>query len=149
MTSILFQTSFNGISSCDGATATGRHAAVGDQVEVINLGQVQIRIFGGQHFLETVFPDGTRVPAIPQDTDEYRATAQRLGYGTDIWALCREHEIAHTLVARALGLEYSPTLWAVAHGRTVRTELPGEMAAEEDLVLAYQIWCKVRGRTIE
>lgn len=104
-----------------------------------------MRIFEDTHYLETAFPDGTKVPAAPQDTDDYRATAFRLGYGTDTWAMCREHELAHTELAELLGLPYSPTLWAVAHGeKRAIIGAPGEMQAEEDLVLAYQRWRNVR-----
>jgi hypothetical protein len=103
--------------------------------------QVMLRIFDDEQYLETVFADGTRVPAAPQETDEYRATALALGYGDDVWRMCREHEIAHTTLMQSLGLMYSPTLWAVAHGAhgTIPNS-PGEMGAEEELVLAYQKW---------
>lgn len=104
-------------------------------MEVRELGIVQVRIFEDARYLETLFEDGTKVGAAPQDTDDYRATAERLGYGADTWSMCREHEIAHTFVTQALGLPYSPTLWAVAHGHH-----NGEMWAEEELVLAYQRW---------
>lgn len=106
---------------------------------------VKVRIFDDDHYLETVMRDGTSVPAAPQDTDEYRATAAALGYGDDTWRLCREHEVAHTTLLQSLGLHYSPTLWAVAHGaHGTIPDSPGEMGAEEDLVLAYQRWRKVR-----
>jgi hypothetical protein len=109
--------------------------------------QVMVRIFEDEHYLETVFPDGSRVPAAPHDSDEYRATAASLGYGEDTWRLCREHEIAHTTLLQRLGLKYSPTLWAVAHGAHGKIpNSPGEMAAEEKLVLAYQEWRMLRER---
>lgn len=108
---------------------------------------VKVRIFEDAHYLETVLRDGATVPAAPHDTDEYRATAAALGYGDDVWRLCREHEVAHTTLMQRLGLQYSPTLWAVAHGAHGRIpESPGEMAAEEKLVLAYQEWCVLRER---
>lgn len=108
---------------------------------------VLVRVFDGEHYLETQFPDGTRVPAAPQDSDQYRATAAALGYGEDLWRLCREHEIAHTTLMQTLGLRYSPTLWAVAHGAHGKIpNSPGEMAAEEKLVLAYQEWRMLRER---
>jgi hypothetical protein len=111
----------------------------GEVPEVRRFGKVTVRIYHAHHYLETELPDGTIVPAAPHDTDEYRATAQKLGYGDDTWRLCREHELAHSELAEALGLEYSPTLWAVAHGQHGGIPgSPGEMAAEEDLVLAIQ-----------
>jgi hypothetical protein len=57
---------------------------------------VMVRVFNDDQYLETVFPDGSRVPAAPHDSDQYRATAVACGYGDDTWRLCREHEIAHT-----------------------------------------------------
>lgn len=114
-------------------------------MDVIRLQGCLVRIFDQAHYVETIFPDGTKVPAAPQDSDEYRATAQRIGYGTDTWRMCLEHEIAHTGLLQSLGLPYSPTLWAVAHGQHDGIPgSPGEMAAEEDLVLAFQTWRNVR-----
>jgi hypothetical protein len=102
---------------------------------------VKVRVFEDDHYLETVFADGSTVPAAPHDTPEYRATAAATGYSDDTWRLCREHEIAHTTLMQSLGLHYSPTLWAVAHGAEGKIpDSPGEMAAEENLVLAYQAW---------
>jgi hypothetical protein len=121
---------------------------VSDISEVLFLGHgVRVRVFEDDHYLETVFADGTRVPAAPQDSDQYRATASACGYGDNLWRLCREHEIAHTTLMQTLGLRHSPTLWAVAHGEHGRIpNSPGEMAAEEKLVLAYQEWRTLRER---
>jgi hypothetical protein len=114
-------------------------------MDVLELGGCVVRVFPETRYLETVFPDAAKVSAAPQTVPSYRATAERLGYGDDVWALCREHEIAHTTLLQALGLEYSPTLWAVAHGaQRAIPGAPGEMEAEEDLVLAYQRWRNVR-----
>lgn len=101
-------------------------------------------MFEKARYLETVFPDGTKVPAAPQDTQEYVDRACELGYLYDpdpAWSMCRSHEIAHTRLSQLLGEPYSQTLWAVAHGH--HGGIPGskyEMAAEEALVLAYQRW---------
>lgn len=102
---------------------------------------VRVLVYPDEQYLETVFADAATVPATPQDNDEYRARAQALGYGDDVWRMCLEHEIAHTELMQMLGLEYSPTLWAVAHGDTRKTR---EMGAEEELVLAFQRWRLVR-----
>lgn len=109
------------------------------------LGECTVRIFEETHYLETVFPDGSKVPAAPQESDAYRETARVHGYGDDTWRLCREHELAHTVLLQKLGFRYSPTLWAVAHGHHDSIpESPGEMEAEETMVLAYQRWQNVR-----
>jgi hypothetical protein len=112
---------------------------------------VQFVVDEERHYCETIFSDGTVVPAVPHDTESYSQHAVALGYGNDPdsrWRMCRDHELAHTLVAQAFGLPYSPTLWAVAHGSTKHTARTGEMGAEEDLVLAYQRWRLVRGESI-
>lgn len=114
-------------------------------VEIMRLHSCLVRIFDQAHYLETVFPDGHKVGAAPEDTDEYRATAERIGYGADTWKLCRDHEMAHTVLMQTLGLAYSPTLWAVAHGEAKEISgSPGEMGAEEELVLAFQHWRNIR-----
>lgn len=56
--------------------------------------------------------------ARPHDTDEYRETAARCGYGADTWALCWQHEALHHLLAPLLGYPWSPTLRAVSLGLT-------------------------------
>jgi hypothetical protein len=104
-----------------------------------------VAIWHGAQYLETVFYDGTRVAAAPQDTDSYRAQAERLGYGDDTWAMCRDHETGHTWLSERLGEPYSRTLWAVAHGdKQAIHDSPGEMYAEEELVLAWQRWKNIR-----
>jgi hypothetical protein len=45
---------------------------------------VRARIYEADRYIETIFPDGSAVPACPQPTSEYRATAGRLGYGDDL-----------------------------------------------------------------
>ncbi len=85
-------------------------------------------------YTETVFQDGTKVTAVPQDRDEYRETARRLGYGDDTARCSREHELMHTWLAEKMRQPYSATLWAVAH------YLDGghEAAPEEQLVCDFQ-----------
>lgn len=93
-----------------------------------------------QRHLRTVFSDGTCVPASPHDTPEYAKTAAECGYTGDDpqWQLCREHELAHSLLATYRGLPYSKTLWAQAHG----AKLPrGVIPAEECVVLGFQAYC--------
>lgn len=65
----------------------------------------------------TFFADETSVPAVSHDTDEYRARANALGYGSDVGRMSFEHEMLHSLRAMWLGLECSPVLWDVAHGK--------------------------------
>lgn len=92
----------------------------------------------GTDLLFTVLPDGALVPAAPQDTTEYRMTAAGLGYEDDILRMCREHEVAHSLLCWLLGLPESPTMRGVAHGAapTPQTNL------EEAAVLAFQAFAR-------
>jgi len=91
-------------------------------------------------YTETCYHDGTRVPAVPQDSDEYRGLAAEFGYGDDTAALSREHEILHTFLAEALGYGTSPTLWAVAHGQQGGVAPVWEQEEEEAWTLAFQVY---------
>lgn len=88
--------------------------------------------------VSTRFPDGTSVPAVPHATEEYQATAARLGYGSDVAMLCREHELLHTIVMETLGFPHSPTLWAVAHGFEEGTASVAWQHHEEALICDFQ-----------
>lgn len=87
---------------------------------------------------ETVFHDGTRVAAMPEADDEYGRQAARLGYGDDLAAMSREHEILHTFLEEKRTGGASPTLWAVAHGQGEPFAPIWEQEIEEALVLAFQ-----------
>ena len=89
-------------------------------------------------YTETVFHDGTRVVAMPEASPAYGANAAKLGYGEDIAALSREHEILHTFLAEKLRDGASPTLWAVAHGQQGNVAPVWEQEIEEAMVLAFQ-----------
>lgn len=95
---------------------------------------------------DTVLHDGKIVPAVPHDTDIYRATALRLGYGADTAALCIEHEIAHVALAHFLMLPESPVMRAVADGDFTNAAL---LDLEEAAVLAVQAFSRVAGGRIQ
>jgi hypothetical protein len=111
----------------------------------LRLGACTIRLYGpeapgeagprGLPTCVTSFAGGAEVPAQPNFDQAYMAQAQALGYGRDVWALCREHEILHTWLAVVQGGSMSPTLWYVAMGRKAPR---GLMADEEAQVLAFQ-----------
>jgi hypothetical protein len=90
----------------------------------------------------TVFPDGSRWGAQPHDVPHYHALAHRLGYDGDVLAFCREHELAHSVVAEGFG-SHSLVLWALAHGETVS---PCFAAAEEALAMALQRFVRANER---
>ncbi len=89
----------------------------------------------------TVLVNGDEVVAAPQDNDEYRATAVRLGYGADTSRMMRDHEATHTALAVLLRLPESPTLRRVALGleSTPLTDL------EEEAVCAIQTFANAAG----
>lgn len=98
------------------------------------LGQTLIQVWPDKHYLQTVYRDGTYVPAAPQDTEEYRQRARDLGYGENTWLMCVEHEICHTLLAMSQGRVVSPALWNVAHSIP-----PGQLEWDEEAeVLEFQ-----------
>ena len=108
----------------------------------------RVRTFTFQHcwvnasenWTETAYHDGTRVAAVPEFDDRYRSLAAEMGYGGDVAALSREHEILHTWLAEALGYGSSPTLWAVAHGQQGQVAQVWEQEEEEEWVLAFQTY---------
>jgi tRNA (mo5U34)-methyltransferase len=91
-------------------------------------------------WVETVYRDGTRVTAMPEEGESYSALTKELGYGCDTEALSREHEIVHTFLAEALGCGASPTLWAVAHGQEGDVAPVWAQEEEEAGVLAFQAY---------
>ncbi len=98
-------------------------------------------------YTETVFGDGSKVTAAPEDCAEYRAKAARFGYAGDLDGLSREHEILHTFLSEAFGLPCSPTLWAVAHEQQGGVAPAWAQEEEETLVLAFQIYLNSGERT--
>jgi hypothetical protein len=88
---------------------------------------------------ETIFDDGSRLPAAPVMDAENIARARALGYtGSDedaVWAMTRHHDLVHTVIAEAEGWPYSPTLHAVANGYALP---PGTSQREERLVFLIQ-----------
>jgi hypothetical protein len=95
----------------------------------IGFPECTVRISFANKRIETEFADGAICEAEPQDTDAYRFTAEQLGYGSDTWRMCYEHELAHTLLAIADGLPYSQVLWDVAHGQEGLQSHVGEESA--------------------
>lgn len=111
----------------------------------LHIGRVVIRVWNDQHYLESIFEDGTKVPAAPEDTDEYRNQARDLGYGDDTWTCCCDHECEHHWLAfeghhDAHGQPgwTSPTLWLVAHHRPITGRLAELVRWEETRVLEAQ-----------
>jgi hypothetical protein len=93
----------------------------------------------------TRFADGSEIGAHPHATPHYHVIAHRTGYGDDLMAYCREHELAHAFTQEALHDRPSPILWALAHG-----DMPSGRAAAEEEVFAqtFQRWVRAAERPI-
>lgn len=86
----------------------------------------------------TRWPNGKSWGAFPHDSAHYHALAYRLGYEGDTLAYCREHELAHHLVAEHFGSR-SVVLWNLANGRSPSPRLA---ASEEALAMALQRYAR-------
>ncbi len=86
------------------------------------------------------WPDGTQVLGWPENTDSYKATAAKHGYGTDTTALCIEHEVLHVVLAHWLRIE-SHAMQA-ARGMLAHR---GLCELEEAAVLAIQAYIRAIG----
>ena len=89
----------------------------------------------------TYLPDGVSVVAAAEDTDQYRETAEKLGYGSNTVRMMRDHEISHTALCHLLGLPESLVMSVVGHGDP-DTYLTG---LEEDLIMALQRFAMAAG----
>lgn len=92
-----------------------------------------------------VFAGGKPVDAAPHDTHHYAVIAHRCGYGDDLMAYCREHELAHIVGCEFLFSAESEVLSALAHARPLS---PGVAAAEEMLAMTVQRWVRANERPI-
>jgi hypothetical protein len=94
----------------------------------------------------TVFRDGTETHAYPHyDDPHYVVIAHRCGYGDDLLAYCREHELAHSFLLQELRGIASHVLEGQAHDRIVRS---GVAVPEEMSVQMFQRWCRANERPI-
>lgn len=90
----------------------------------------------GGAWVVTKFPDGTEVHAHPQHGDEDIQRAEDLGYDGSVGGMTFDHDRLHNILSWALGVEGSPSLWAVAHPED---DIPGDVrGAEEAMVMAAQ-----------
>jgi hypothetical protein len=104
----------------------------------ILLGGVTVAIHDG--WTLTRFADGAELHALHAVQPGQSKTAKALGYPSAA-ALNREHDLAHSMLARLLGLPHSPTLRDAAAGKPA-TDLH---AAEEEAVLAIQRFARALG----
>jgi hypothetical protein len=76
---------------------------------------VRIEIF--QDSTRITLGDGSIILGQPEDTDSYRETAERTGYGDDVVQMCIDHELTHVALAHFLQSP-SPTLECVGKENT-------------------------------
>ena len=105
---------------------------------LLHFGQTTVEVWPDS--TRIVFADGSTVPGAPEDTDAYRATAARYGYGDDTLQLCKDHEVMHVALCHWLGID-SPTMEIVRTGGDASL-LNG---LEEAAVLAVQHFARAAG----
>lgn len=93
----------------------------------------------------TYFQDGTSIGAAPHDTHHYHVVSHRLGYGDDVLAYCREHELAHLFTEERLHDRPSRVLWELAHGRLLNG---ADACVEEIAAQVFQRWVRAHERPI-
>lgn len=106
-------------------------------MRIIRLGQNQIQITGGMTI--TYFADGCAAYGDHEAQPGQAERAAELGYPS-AEAMNREHDLTHSLLAYWLGLDYSPTLHAIANN-----EQSAIWQAEEAAVLALQQFARAAG----
>jgi hypothetical protein len=85
-------------------------------------------------------PSGHAVHAIPLPEQQFE-TAERLGYGSDVVAMTRDHDPLHALLADWLGLRQSYSL-TYATGELAHA---GAATLEEEVVMALQRFIRALG----
>jgi len=108
------------------------HSQTDNEIKTLHFGTTKVEVYP-DHTMIT-FADGFEVPGAPEDTDEYRATADKFGYGTDTLKLCQEHEVMHIAFCHWLGIQ-SPTMRRL---QTNDESLAKMNRLEEAAVLAIQ-----------
>jgi hypothetical protein len=93
----------------------------------------------------TTYEDGASFAAQPHDSHHYHVIAHRCGYGDDILAYAREHEVCHHIVAEWIGGHTSKVLWPLAHDREPDCY---EAVQEEALAMTFQRWLRANERPI-
>lgn len=106
---------------------------------MIRIGTMTVDIDEVAQRVTTTLPDGRRLVAEPIYDEECGQRALSLGYGSEganaIWEMTREHDLAHCLLAHALGQDRPRVLDAVAGGRPISA---ADADLEERVVLLLQ-----------
>lgn len=94
---------------------------------------------------ESDYDVGTPVGAWPHDTHHYHVISHRCGYGDDILAYCREHELFHHFLADRVLRSRSHVIWSLANELEPAPQLA---IPEEALVQTFQRWVRANERPI-
>src|SRR5215211_4666478 len=86
------------------------------------------------------WPDGTAVVGQPHETESYKETARKHGYGDDVSLLCIEHEVMHVALAHWLG--FPSQVMDMQRGQQSSIHL---QELEENAVLAIQAYMRAIG----
>jgi hypothetical protein len=109
----------------------------------IQIGACEVRLW--PDYLETVFT--LKVPAAANYDQQSVDRAIALGYQGDTWAMSRDHELLHSLIAEQRGEDYSHVLLGVAYrelgGDKERIVSPLSSWQEEILVLSVQKYIRL------
>jgi hypothetical protein len=88
-----------------------------------------------------------KVPAAANYDQQSVDRAIALGYAGDTWAMSKDHEILHSLIAEQRGEDYSRVLFGVAYreigGDKERIVSPLASWQEESLVLSVQKYVRL------
>ncbi len=105
----------------------------------------RVEIHAERRYLETIFADGARIGAYPHETADYRAVTAETGYGDDIWAYARDHELLHNLLPQEVNGTPSHVLWHLAHETKAD---PWKVWQEESLAISFQRFLTGRDKTM-
>jgi len=93
----------------------------------------------------TRYQDGSSYGAQPHDTHHYHVIAHRCGYGDDILAYCREHEVAHHITCEWIVGFPSHVISSLAAGQEPHQ---GVAVLEEMAAHTFQRWLRAGERPI-
>jgi heat shock protein HspQ len=90
-------------------------------------------------------PNGETVACPHAEQPHYHVIAHRCGYGDDVMAYCREHELAHAVISQELLEAPSLVLFGQAYELPVK---PGHALLEEMAAQVLQRWVRANERPI-
>jgi len=99
------------------------------------------RVVIGPSWAVTTLPSGRELHAHPDGSEAQAGTARKLGYGDDVAALTREHDLIHSALCDWLGL---PASYALSEAAGEPSD-PTLAELEERAVMAVQAFIRRSG----